>query len=88
MAFKINRQIDVFGELATLNCYTVIVNIRGGKDFLALEVEDQRFDNREIKIDSKEYWFTPSVKDGSENFIKQGYEHLKTLDEFEGAVDY
>lgn len=33
------------------------------------------------------YDFTPSIEAGSENFIKQSYEYLKTLPEFEGAVD-
>jgi hypothetical protein len=31
--------------------------------------------------------FVPSVSDGSENFIKQAYAHLKTLDDFSGAED-
>jgi len=33
------------------------------------------------------YTFRPSVSEGSLNFIKQGYEFLKTLQEFAEAVD-
>ena len=35
----------------------------------------------------RRYAFVPSVADNSENFIKQGYEYLKTLPEFANAVD-
>jgi hypothetical protein len=35
----------------------------------------------------KEYFFSPSVSDGSGNFIKQAYTHLRTLPEFSGATD-
>ena len=38
-------------------------------------------------IDEASYGFTPSVSDGSANFIKQAYEHLKTLPEFSDAID-
>jgi hypothetical protein len=31
--------------------------------------------------------FEPSCAEGSDNFIKQAYEHLKTLPEFTGATD-
>ena len=31
--------------------------------------------------------FVPDVTDGSDNFIKQAYLHLKTLDDFSGAED-
>lgn len=34
-----------------------------------------------------EYTFDVSVSDGAPNFIKQAYEHLKTLPEFAGAAD-
>ena len=38
-------------------------------------------------LDIKEYSFTPSVADDSQNFIKQAYEHLKTLPDFAGFID-
>jgi hypothetical protein len=33
------------------------------------------------------FTFIPSVADGSTNFIEQGYEYLKTIDEFSDATD-
>jgi hypothetical protein len=36
---------------------------------------------------SQSFEFTPSVEVAAENFIKQAYEHLKTLPEFADAVD-
>lgn len=35
----------------------------------------------------KIYNFMPSVADGASNFIKQGYDYLKTLEEYETSVD-
>lgn len=42
---------------------------------------------KNILIQSNCYAFTPNVTDQSDNFIKQGYEYLKTLPEFTGAID-
>ena len=66
------------------DAYIVVDQIQGNKDFINLEVvirsaPQGRFLHR---ISSE---FIPDME-GS-NFIKQAYEHLKTLPEFEGAVD-
>jgi len=42
---------------------------------------------KQEKVASAIRFFTPSVSDGSTNFIQQGYEYLKTLPEFADAVD-
>ena len=46
------------------------------------------FDNKskENIIETKTYEFNPSL--AGENFVKQAYEYLKTLEEFKNAVDY
>lgn len=44
------------------------------------------FSSKEISF-SKEYSFPASVVDGSPNYIKQAYQHLKTLPEFENSED-
>lgn len=44
-------------------------------------------DNHGVFLEDKEIVMPVSVDDNSENFIKQGYEFLKTLPEFAGAVD-
>ncbi|PAD19119.1 hypothetical protein [Shouchella clausii] len=33
------------------------------------------------------YVFIPDLEDGAPNFIKQGYDYLKTLDEYKDAID-
>lgn len=38
-------------------------------------------------IENRQYTFSPSVADGSVNFIKQAYDYLKTLSEYAGATD-
>jgi len=35
----------------------------------------------------KTFSFVPSVGDDADNFIKQAYEHAKTLADFTGAAD-
>jgi hypothetical protein len=39
-------------------------------------------------LGNAEFSFVPSVVDGSKNHIAQAYEHLKTLPDFVGAIDY
>jgi hypothetical protein len=68
------------------NCYIKIDNLNGNKENLYLEVRiyDKKGGNL---IFTKNYNFVPSIVDNSKNFIKQGYEYLKTLDEFKDAID-
>lgn len=70
-------------EISLSDIYIRIASVRGNKDLLTIEVEFDFPDNPLLKT----YAFTPSVADGSENFIRQGYEYLKTLPEFAEAVD-
>jgi hypothetical protein len=44
------------------------------------------YESKELKF-SNQFEIPVSTLDGSSNFIKQAYEHLKTLPEFEGAAD-
>lgn len=48
--------------------------------------ETARF-NGKSPIDKMSYTFSCSVEEGSPNFIKQGYDYLKTLPEFAEAID-
>lgn len=61
--------------------YIKVSSVSGNKDLCSIEVE---FDITKAKI-YKNYCFTPLL-DG-ENFIKQSYQYLKTLDEFKDAED-
>jgi len=58
--------------------------LNGDKEKVSIQVFTYKEAN-ELLIESKSFSFTPNL-DG-ENFIKQGYEHLKTLPEFAGAID-
>jgi len=71
-----NRNIDI------PNVYIKVGDVVGNKSFVEFEVifnEDSTF------IKKENYTFTPDMQ--GENFVKQAYEHLKTLPEFAGAVD-
>jgi hypothetical protein len=70
-------------QTSTINAYIKVVSISGGKDQLRVSVGF----SEGAKEFVKNYSFTPSVANGSANFIAQAYEHLKTLPEFSGATD-
>lgn len=68
------------------NAYHKIISQEGDKNQLKIQVgifaaKDERL------IKSTVHTFTPSVADEASNFIKQGYEYLKTLSEYADAVD-
>lgn len=69
------------------NCYIKITSISGDKEKLSINVNFYETADKEEIIDKKNYQFTPLIEDNSDNFIKQGYEYLKTLDEFKDAED-
>lgn len=68
------------------NSYIKIQDIAGDKAVLNMTVVVLSEDKVE-EYDRLSYTFTPSVDEGSSDFIKQGYEYLKTLSEFAGATD-
>jgi hypothetical protein len=63
--------------------YIKVVAVSGNKSQIFATVN---FKGDEYEY-SKEYEIPISVSDNSENFIKQAYNHLKTLEEFSGSVD-
>ena len=84
MALQKNLTIDVHGKsLVFENCYFRVSSVSGNKYNLIVKV-DAIYSQKEI-ISSQDYVFEPSMN-GS-NFIKQAYDHLKTLPEFVGATD-
>jgi hypothetical protein len=70
------------GELIAENVEFVVRSVTGEK-FNAVAVVKGVANG--VEVYSKPHSFTPDM-DGP-NFIKQAYQHLKTLPEFEGAVD-
>lgn len=66
------------------NCYIKVDSVDASKESASVSVSISV--SNEAKIVRK-YTFVPSVSSGASNFIKQAYEHLKTLTEFAGAAD-
>ena len=76
---------DNFGDDKEFaNAYLKIEHLSGNKTEMSFSLGIYRGkDNK--KIDNQQFIFVPNL-DG-ENFIKQAYNHLKTLPEFAGATD-
>jgi hypothetical protein len=86
MALK--KQITLksnFGDDVLFNdAYIKIENVTGNKLQIRADVSIHKKVDEQI-IERTYYAFVPSMDGG--NFIKQAYEHLKTLPEFAGATD-
>lgn len=71
------------------------INLQNGltveKDLLTINVKSyvsqQAFQEGKEYLEQKFYSFIPSVEEGSVSFIEQGYEYLKTLEEYQDAID-
>lgn len=79
----ITKTISGFdGVVTAADCYIKVTHITGDKKLITFTAA---FINKNSLLDSTRYVFKPDML--GENFIKQAYIHLKTLPEFEGAVD-
>lgn len=71
------------------NAYLTIEKVEGNEVNLNVTlltyISKETFDNGDAPIDSNVYSFVPSVDVKSDNFIKQGYDHLLTLPFLAGA---
>ena len=68
--------------------YIKVASVNGGKDGGRANVLFMVEINGDKQVSfAREYAVPLSVADGSGNFIAQTYAHLKTLPEFNGAVD-
>ena len=73
-----------FSEDSTFpNAYFRIDWLEGSKHFITIKVGTYKT-NELFKIAENNFSFVPTLND---NFIKQGYEYLKTLPEFADAID-
>ena len=85
MALQLNKQVEAFGQSVTIpSAYAKVSSIKGNKETILITVE---YKSNDKIVLFEDYKFNPSVLDDAENFIKQAYEHLKTLPEFAGAAD-
>ena len=87
---KFNQTVNVYAETEmgrldagemnlTKDLYIKVVSVQGTKETVAANVTFS--DTSKTSV----YEFTPDLNGG--NFIKQAYEHLKTLPEFSDAID-
>ena len=82
--------IETDSGLIVENAYGKITSVGGGKNGAVIELKYYRDVEASTTLEpiKVEYYnFIPSVDDTSDNFIKQGYEHIKTREEFEHALD-
>lgn len=88
MAFQINAKLD--NGLSIEKSYARIETVGGGRKGASIEIwyylsrSKSRGDYEPLK---KEYYnFVPDITDEGKNFIKQGYDYLTDLPEFEYAI--
>lgn len=81
MALQCNQIVN---GLTVNDCYVKIGSINGDKYTIYLLVE-LKAGKENAPLWTRSFQFTPDME--GENFIKQGYEYLKTLDQFSGSKD-
>ena len=70
-------------QSVSFSAYIKVYKIEGDKNNIIAHVS---FDGEECQF-SNQYTVPVSVEQNSTNFIQQAYMYLKTLPEFDGAVD-
>ena len=87
MALTKNITLNIFGKDVEFDAtYIKITNVNGNKNIISIQVTT--FDSGENNVLTQNFYnYVPTIDDSSTNFIKQGYIHLKTLDEFKAATD-
>lgn len=87
----LQKNIVLQNELLVSNAYIRIDTVSGYKGGLDISINTYTskptFENGFGYLEQVIHHFFPSVDDDSPNFIKQGYEYLKTLPEYAEAID-
>ncbi|WP_303984669.1 hypothetical protein [Niallia circulans] len=73
--------------LVVKDAYFQIVKIEGNKEKMDIVLSVYKDNTKKYVLETRVYSFNPSVSFDSPNNFKQGYEYLKTLPEFDGAID-
>jgi len=86
MALKKTETVstDIVGDVQ-ISCYIKVTMISADKTNVVSDVLFRKDTGEGAIIKSARYSFSPNMQ--GENFIKQTYEHLKTLPDFAGSVD-
>lgn len=86
MALLKNIEKTIYGRRIIIDsAYIVINQLDWNKACTKILVFIFDSKDKENIIETKNYDFSPALE--GENFVKQAYEHLKTLDEFKDAQD-
>ena len=87
-------QLDYFDELLEVtvpNCYYKISRLVGNKYGMELYLDvfrnKENADSNVRKLITKMYVFQPDVSESASNIYIQGYDYLKTLDEYKNSID-
>ena len=86
----LSKNINLDNGIILNNAYIKIDGIGGNKDNCSICVGiavNKDLANTNNYVNRKYYNFIPSVDNAASNFIKQGYEYLKALDEYKDAAD-
>lgn len=88
MALIKQYEKTVYGKILTFeNAYFQIGYLSGDKNQINFSIKIYEDQSKTNFIEQLSFSFIPSISDSSSNFIKQGYEYLKTLTNFQGAID-
>ena len=87
----LQKTIELENGITVENAYIRIDTVSGYKGGIIISVNSyvsaEAYNNGKDYIEQRIYSFVPNVADDAPNFIRQGYDYLKTLPEFEDAMD-
>lgn len=87
----LSKNLELSCGLLVNDAYIKVHMVRGTKALCDIHVKTfiskDASDTEKDHVAEKFYSFIPSVTGAAPNFIQQSYEYLKTLPEFEGAID-
>lgn len=89
MAFIMSVELE--SGISVENSYARINTVGGTKEKASISLryfkDKVSYEEGKELLKEEVFEFTPSVEDLSENWIKQGYVYLKTLQPFNTAID-
>ena len=85
------KKIELDNGIKVDSAYFRVANVNCDKDFMDFKVniykdKESRIGNKAI-IDSLNYICKHDISNNASNVIKQAYEHLKSLKEYENSLD-
>lgn len=87
MAFELTMTKSVYGQTITIpNAYHRIALVEGNKEKVTIQLISYDSTKSHV-VESQFYQFIPSQDENAARWDKQGYEYLKTTDEFKDAID-